>query len=119
MIVIAIIGILAAILIPNFVKARAQAQLTGCKENLKNLSTAVEMYNNDNLSYPLTGNLNLITPNYLKVIPSCESTGVPTYGYAGVQEFYSICCSGSNHIEGGVNSANYPQYSGYAGLVMP
>ena len=44
MIVIAIIAILAAILVPNFLRARAQGQRTACQSNLKNLSTALEMY---------------------------------------------------------------------------
>ena len=53
MIVIAIIAILAAILVPNFVRARAQGQLTACKSNLKNVGTALEMYAVDhNGRYP-------------------------------------------------------------------
>ena len=48
MIVIAIIAILAAILVPNFIRARAQGQLTACKSNLKNIGTALEMYSTDN-----------------------------------------------------------------------
>ena len=47
MIVIAIIAILAAILVPNFIRARAQGQLTACKSNLKNIGTAMEMYSTD------------------------------------------------------------------------
>ena len=53
MIVIAIIAILAAILVPNFIRARAQSQLTSCKSNLKNIGTALEMYFTDhNGQYP-------------------------------------------------------------------
>ena len=56
MIVIAIIAILAAILVPNFLKARAQGQLTACKSNCKNLATALEMYASDNGGrYPTNG----------------------------------------------------------------
>ena len=47
MIVIAIIAILAAILVPNFIRARAQGQLTACKSNLKNIGTAMEKYSTD------------------------------------------------------------------------
>ncbi|TMJ04995.1 MAG: prepilin-type N-terminal cleavage/methylation domain-containing protein [Bacillati bacterium ANGP1] len=40
LIVVAIIAILAAILIPNFLRARAQAQVAATKGNLKNVATA-------------------------------------------------------------------------------
>jgi prepilin-type N-terminal cleavage/methylation domain-containing protein len=47
MIVIAIIAILAAVLVPNFMRAREASRLTACKSNLKSLSTAMETYSND------------------------------------------------------------------------
>lgn len=40
MIVVAIIGLLAAIAIPNFVKARATAQKNGCINNLRQIDGA-------------------------------------------------------------------------------
>ncbi|MBF0406571.1 MAG: prepilin-type N-terminal cleavage/methylation domain-containing protein [Candidatus Riflebacteria bacterium] len=50
MIVIAIIGILAAIAIPNFRKAREQAREKACYANMRVILGAVEMYNMDNTS---------------------------------------------------------------------
>lgn len=47
MIVIAIIAILAAVLVPNFMRAREASRYNACKSNLKNLSTAMEMYSSD------------------------------------------------------------------------
>ena len=47
MIVIAIIGILAAMAIPNFKKARASARQKACYSNIRVLQGAVEMYNMD------------------------------------------------------------------------
>jgi prepilin-type N-terminal cleavage/methylation domain-containing protein len=44
MIVVAIIGLLAAIAIPNFVKARATSQMNGCINNLRQLDGAMEQY---------------------------------------------------------------------------
>src|SRR5207302_5704871 len=52
LIVVAIIAILAAILIPNFLRARAQSQFAASKGNLKNLATALESYFVDKASYP-------------------------------------------------------------------
>lgn len=48
MIVIAIISVLAAILIPNFLHARAQSVTAACEENEKLLATAEEEYSVDN-----------------------------------------------------------------------
>ncbi len=44
MIVVAIIGLLAAIAIPNFVKARTTAQTNACIANLKQVQGAVEQW---------------------------------------------------------------------------
>ena len=48
MIVIAIIAILAAILIPNFIHARAESQTAACEGNEKQIATAMEEYAVDN-----------------------------------------------------------------------
>lgn len=48
MIVIAIIGILAAIAVPNFRKARQQARQKACQANMRVILGAIEMYNMDN-----------------------------------------------------------------------
>src|ERR1700730_13516423 len=53
MIVVAIIAILAGILIPNFVNARAQAQTAACESNLRSIATALELYYADNQVYPV------------------------------------------------------------------
>ena len=47
LVVIAIIIILAAILFPVFAKAREKAQQTRCINNLKEMATAIEMYEDD------------------------------------------------------------------------
>ena len=44
MIVVAIIGLLAAVAIPNLVEARKQGQITGCKANLTNIRGAIAMF---------------------------------------------------------------------------
>ena len=74
MIVVAIIGLLASIAIPNFVRARAKSQINTCIANLKQIDGAKEMYA---LDYRLkTGDacgLTRLSPNYLKAKPSCPS----------------------------------------------
>ncbi len=130
MIVIAIIAILAAILVPNFIRARAQGQLTACKSNLKNIGTALEMYatdnggrypNNDLHKLSETGSIgNDSTQAYLKQIPICPSVGKDTYSdaYESTQnpDNYSLYCKGSNHTAAGMPE-NYPKFNAEMGLI--
>jgi prepilin-type N-terminal cleavage/methylation domain-containing protein len=44
MIVVAIIGLLAAIAIPNFVRARTQSQKNACINNLRQIDSAVQTW---------------------------------------------------------------------------
>jgi len=44
MIVVAIIGLLAAIAIPNFVKARATSQMNACINNLRQIDAAAHQF---------------------------------------------------------------------------
>ena len=53
MIVVAIIAILAGILIPNFVNARAQAQTSACESNLRSIATAMELMYADLQTYSM------------------------------------------------------------------
>ncbi len=123
MIVIAIIAILAAILVPNFIRARAQGQLTACKSNLKNIGTALEMYSTDwSGRYILNGAFQAnLTPNYLKTIPTCPSAGSDTYTNvytsASIPDAYTIWCSGTNHTGASITQPNYPQYTAVQGLI--
>jgi len=48
MIVVAIIALLATIAIPNFVKARATAQQTGCINNLQQMDGALQTWATEN-----------------------------------------------------------------------
>ena len=84
LIVVAIIAILAAILIPNFLRARAQSQVAATKGNLKNVATALESYFVDGAQYPTTANN--LTPNYSRALPQDPCTGTqfgtsPGYTY--------------------------------------
>lgn len=55
LIVVAIIGILAAIAVPNFLNAQTRAKVARCYSDMKALSTGFEMYQLDNNSYPYGG----------------------------------------------------------------
>ena len=44
MIVVAIIGLLAAVAIPNLLEAKRTSQITGCRTNLKTIKAAIMQY---------------------------------------------------------------------------
>lgn len=52
MVVVAIIALLAAIIIPNYVHSRASAAVAQSEANLKQIATALELYRTDNQAYP-------------------------------------------------------------------
>lgn len=52
LIVVAIIGILAAIAVPNFLNAQTKAKVSRAFADLKAIGAAIEMYNIDRNSYP-------------------------------------------------------------------
>jgi len=54
MIVVAIIALLAAIAVPNFMRARKRSQATACKQDLRMLDAAIEQYAIENNAQPTT-----------------------------------------------------------------
>ena len=52
LIVVAIIGILAAIAIPNFLEAQTRAKVARAKAEIRNLAVSLETYYLDNNAYP-------------------------------------------------------------------
>lgn len=133
MIVIAIIAILAAILVPNFMKARAQGQLTSCKSNVKNIGTACELYSTDNNGqYPdaITALQGGTSGDYMKTIPVCPASGTKTqksgdpgdYTYVvnGNFSYYGVYCSKADHTKAaGVTATGFPQFDSVVGLMCP
>ena len=53
LIVVAIIGILAAIAIPQFSAYRAKAYNSAAQSDLKNMKTGMEAFMSDNQTYPV------------------------------------------------------------------
>jgi len=80
LIVVAIIAILAAILIPNFLRARAQSQVAASKSDLKNVATALESFFVDHGVYPQFASS--LQPSYTRALPRDPCTGVP-FGMGG------------------------------------
>ena len=89
MIVVAIIGLLAAIAIPNFVKARATSQANACINNLRQIDAAANEFalergkkTGDSITYPddLTPYIKLNANNS---IPPCPAGGTYACGTVG------------------------------------
>ncbi len=89
MIVVAIIGLLAAIAIPNFVKARATSQANACINNLRQIDAAanefaLEAKLTTGASITLTTDLTpYIKLNSASLIPGCPASGTYTDGHVG------------------------------------
>jgi prepilin-type N-terminal cleavage/methylation domain-containing protein len=97
MIVVAIIGLLAAIAIPNFVKARTASQKNACIANLKQISGAkatwaLEMKKVD---ADTPGDVDLFGATaYIRVKPACPGGGVYTLGNVATEVVCSLSASG-------------------------
>lgn len=100
MIVVAIIGLLAAIAIPSFVKARNTAQQNGCINNLRQIDSGKEQAalankwaNND---APST----VVVNAYIKgnTTPECPAGGVYTYNVIGTNPACNILVPTSHRM---------------------
>ncbi len=95
MIVVAIIGLLAAIAVPNFVKARNQSQTNACINNLRQIDAGKEQAA---LEFKLTSGAAVTVASvntYIKggSTPVCPASGSYTYNNLGTNP----TCNVSNH----------------------
>jgi prepilin-type N-terminal cleavage/methylation domain-containing protein len=102
LIVVAIIGLLAAIAIPNFVKARASSQASACINNMRQIDSAAQEFAIEKgktvgavINFPsdLTPYIKL---NSSSAIPPCPAGG--SYTVAAVGGIPSVVCSLGNSV---------------------
>ncbi len=98
MIVVAIIGILAAIAIPNFLKSRTESQKNSCIANMKQLYGAAEQYKLAATGTAVTPSVaQLIDPTtgYIKAstAPLCPTTKA---GYTITDS--TVTCATTGHV---------------------
>ena len=96
MIVVAIIGLLAAIAIPNFVKARATSQANACINNLRQIDAAANEWalekgqsTGNPINYP-TDLSPYIKLNSNNSVPGCPAGGTYTEASVGVNPTCSL-----------------------------
>jgi prepilin-type N-terminal cleavage/methylation domain-containing protein len=89
MIVVAIIGLLAAIAIPNFVKSRETSQANACINNLRQINAAESQFalekhktTGDNINFPddLTPYIKMNSNGQLPICPAAGTYDCPTVG---------------------------------------
>ena len=95
MIVVAIIGLLAAIAIPNFVKARERAQTEACIANLRQIEGASQVWAVDTgASDAATVTFTNLVPDYIRTTPICKGGGA--YNLTTVSA--RPTCNITNHV---------------------
>jgi len=103
MIVVAIIGLLAAIAIPNFIKSRATSQADACIENMSKIDYGINEWaleNNQPSGVAAPALSILVSSNYLRTpggnVPQCPAGG--TYSLLTVGSTPSVTCSLSTTV---------------------
>jgi prepilin-type N-terminal cleavage/methylation domain-containing protein len=84
LITVAIIGLLAAIALPNFVHARTMSQANGCIENLRQMDAALQQFALENRKKPgdtyVVRDLRPYLKTALNKNPKCPGGGMYTAG---------------------------------------
>jgi type II secretory pathway pseudopilin PulG len=98
MIVVLIIGILLAIAVPNFMKARDNSRAKSCVANLRQIEAAKEQAAMElhmvGTDVPTQAQL---SPDYIKSWPQCPSSAAPTYSINAINT-NPTCSIGDPHI---------------------
>ena len=93
MIVVAIIGLLAAIAIPSFMRSRTTSQKNVCVNNLRQVEASKEQWAFENRKAQGAAVVTSEVNQYLKAAPSCPANG--TYDYRVVGS--NATCTTTNH----------------------
>jgi prepilin-type N-terminal cleavage/methylation domain-containing protein len=94
MIVVAIIGLLAAIAIPSFMKARTTSQKNACINNLRQIEAAKEQWALETKQAQGNDIVTTAVDAYMKTAPSCPAGGTYNYNVIGT----NATCTTSLHV---------------------
>ena len=93
MIVVAIIGMLAAIAIPSFMKARTTSQKNACINNLRQIEAGKEQWALETRQAQGATAVTTDVDSYMKRAPTCPAGGTYDYGIVGT----NATCTVSGH----------------------
>jgi len=100
MIVVAIIGLLAAIGMPNYLRARTTSQLNSCLNNLRQIDAAIQQYALENKRAPAASVSESDVTPYLKNLVVCPSGGtafIDSYQLFDVST-HPVCLRVPSHV---------------------
>ena len=128
LVVVAVIAILAGMLLPALNKARGMAKSISCANNLKQISTAVTLYADDNTEYIIPSKLNKKNGVFFELLSGYNDSSIPKYGvhYNGYNKKTGTFVCPSEEVPFGIYTEgkfNYTHYnanvflSGYSGAV--
>lgn len=102
LVVVVILGILAAIIVPNLMDKPGQARTTKAKADIRAIESALNMYRLDNHDYPSTDEgLEALVDEYLPRMPMDPWSRPYQYLNPGVQARIDIYTLGRDGQQGG------------------
>jgi type II secretion system protein G len=122
LIVVAIIGIIAAIAIPNLLNAIQRGKQKRTMADMRSIATAIEAFSVDNNRYPAGGSplsdiRSSVEPRYIKKLPTVDAWNTP-YNYiagptsATAQQYTIASCGKDGGGSGSTCAAPVDAYSG-------
>jgi type II secretion system protein G len=104
LIVVAIIGIIAAIAIPNLLNAIDRGKQKRSMADMRSIGTAVEAYAVDNNTFPVTSSMatlsSSLVPQYVKALPTSDGWN-NTFAVDAAATQYTLTSYGSDALPGG------------------
>jgi len=111
LIVVAIIGIIAAIAIPNLLNAIDRGKQKRTMADLRSMGTAIEEYSIDNNFYPVATDVaeleTSVTPSYIRKLPERDGWGTDFAVQSDPTEYtVGSCGKGATTCDGGSLTLN-------------
>ena len=95
LIVVVILGILAAVVIPQFTNASVDAKISGVRSDLQTVRSQIQLYKFNNDAYPtLAGFTTAMVPTYLQAVPTNPFTS------SSARSALNVTTAGWVYIEG-------------------
>ena len=105
MVVVVILGVLAALIVPQVMDRPAQARETKAKQDIRAIQAALDLYKLDNYNYPTTDQAMVaLVPKYIARVPKDPWGNRYRYLSPGAQSVVDIYTYGADNIKGGTDS---------------